>query len=76
MLTNRLEVFVPLSAPDEIAIRSDNGAAVKLSRLFTLNLTLQIVKDQTLSENTQFLQSTAFGLSYTFRWRRIQRRCD
>lgn len=66
LLTSKLEVFAPLAALDETAVRSDSSLNLKVNRFVSTNLSLQIVDDPSAHDKMQIKEALSLGLTYTF----------
>jgi hypothetical protein len=64
LFTSRLELFAALTEPRDVAALNDNTLAIKVSKNVTVNLNVLIVRDKTLSDETQFKETLTIGLSY------------
>ncbi|MBI5215152.1 MAG: DUF3078 domain-containing protein [Ignavibacteriae bacterium] len=66
LFTSKIEFFSPLKSFDETVLRADNSITAKVSKYISANLNLQLLNDKKVSPRTQFKETIALGLSYTF----------
>jgi hypothetical protein len=62
LFRSKLELFSPFRQPGEIVLRSDHTLSVKVSKLITVNLNVQVIHEKEASPRTQLRESLAIGM--------------
>lgn len=61
----KLELFSSFRSPEKIIVRGDNTLTVKMGRIVTLIVNVQLINERRVTPRTQVKQTLAIGISYT-----------
>lgn len=64
LLKSTLEMFAPFNALDEIVVRNNTSISAKVNQYVTVNLSVQLINDITVTRKTQIKEALAIGVSY------------
>ncbi len=65
LLTSKLDLFDAFKKMDQIIMRWDNVIAAKLSKVFSMNFSLNLINEAPVTPRTQVRETFALGISYT-----------
>lgn len=63
-LNAKLELFSSFREPEKIIVRGDNTLTVRLARIVTLVVNVQVINERRVTPRTQLKQSLGVGISY------------
>jgi hypothetical protein len=63
--TSKLDLFDAFKKLDRVSVRWDNVIAAKLSKVFSINFSLNLINEPTVTPVTQVREAFALGISYT-----------
>lgn len=64
-LNAKLELFSSFREPEKVIVRGDNTLTVRLARIVTLMVNVQLINERRVTPRTQVKQSLGVGISYT-----------